>query len=746
VEETDDVLREFLAEGRELLDQVDEDLLALEAAPDSVERIASVFRALHSIKGGSGLLGLARMQEVAHAGESLLVRLRDGAARLDRPTADALLALNDALRARLDVVAATGAEDGRDDGPLLARLAERAGAAIVPEPTPTPKLGAILVAEGRAAVADVAAAAAAQRAGDGRKLGEILTRDAGVPPEAVRDALAAQETARAAETSIRTDVGLLDRLINLVGELVLARNQILQHAAKASDPSFVSASLRLNLITSELQEGIMKTRMQPVGAVFGKLPRMIRDLAATCGRSVRVETSGAETELDRTLVEAVKDPIAHIVRNAVDHGVEPPAVRAAAGKPETGVVRLRAFHEGGKVVVEISDDGAGIDAEKLRRAAVEKGLVPADRAARLTTAECLDLVFLPGFSTAEKVTNVSGRGVGMDVVRTNVERIGGAVDVRTAVGAGTTFRLRIPLTLAIIPALMVRVGAERFAIPQANLLELVRLDGGVDGPGVERAHGAPVFRLRGRLLPLLDLRGVLGAGPRPPSEDPTHHLVVLQADDRRFGLVVDAVLDTEEIVVKPLGRELKGLGVYAGATIMGDGRVALILDVPGVARRAGVGAGAVVREPKASAAEGRAAERGALLLFRARGERMALPLDRVARLEEFPAASVERAAGEELVQYRDELLPLVRLSGAAGCADGRALPVVVVRGGEAGASGAGVGLVVDAIDDIVDAELKAARVDGAPGTAGCAVVQGRATTLLDVDAAVRPATGAGERT
>ncbi len=372
------------------------------------------------------------------------------------------------------------------------------------------------------------------------------------------------------ETTIRVDVGLLDALMNLVGELVLARNQIVQLTQGERSSVLTAAAQRLNLITTELQEGVMKTRMQPIGSVWGKFPRLVRDLALACGKRVRIEMEGEETELDRSIIEAIKDPLTHLVRNAVDHGIEPPEVREAAGKPPEGRLLVRAFHEGGQVNIEITDDGAGIDAERVLARAIERGFVGPDQAVRMSEREILDLIFRPGFSTAERVTNVSGRGVGMDVVRTNVERLGGSVDVRSRLGEGTTFRVKIPLTLAIIPALIVTCAGDRYAIPQVNLLELVRLDGDQAGRGIERIHDCPVYRLRGNLLPLVYLDEELGLAA-PDRGTSGMYIVVLQADERQFGLVVDGILDTEEIVVKPLSKQLKSINAYAGATIMGDG-------------------------------------------------------------------------------------------------------------------------------------------------------------------------------
>jgi two-component system, chemotaxis family, sensor kinase CheA len=533
-----------------------------------------------------------------------------------------------------------------------------------------------------------------------------------------------------ADPRIRVDVKLLDRLMNLVGELVLARNQLLQHTGGSADTGLVSTCQRLNLITTELQEGVMKTRMQPIENVWNRFPRVVRDLAHSCGKQVRLELEGGSTELDKTIIEAIGDPLTHLVRNSIDHGIEPPAARGALGKDSTGTLCLRAYHEGGRVNIEISDDGRGIDPERVKKRALERGLITADRARTMADHEVHALLFAPGFSTAETITNISGRGVGLDVVKSNIERLGGSVDIDSQLGAGATFRIRIPLTLAIIPALVVGACGERYAIPQVNLVELVRIDADQVGRTIERIDGVPVYRLRGNLLALVELGQVLELGARDLNRDV--NMIVLAADDRQFGLLVDEIFDTEEIVVKPLGRELKGLEAYAGATIMGDGRVALILDVIGLAERAGVGS--IERKLQSSERSStKLVARGEqqVLLFRSGSSaRMAVPLGSVARLEEFQRKQVEQVGSGEVVQYRGDILPLVYLSEVFG--EPRVLrdtlQVLVHGQGERQ-----VGLVVDAIDDVIQQEIVASRRGGRPGTLGSAVIQGKVTEILDAE-------------
>jgi len=528
--------------------------------------------------------------------------------------------------------------------------------------------------------------------------------------------------------------------MDLVGELVLTRNQILQFNTEREDAALNATSQRLNLITTELQEGVMKTRMQPIGTVWNKLPRVVRDMAVSLGKQIRLDMDGAETELDRTIIEAIKDPLVHLVRNSCDHGIEPSEARVRAAKPSTGRLSLRAYHEGGQVNIEISDDGAGIDVARVKRKAVEKGLLRHDQAEKLTDREALNLIFQPGFSTAETVTNVSGRGVGMDVVKTHIEKIGGVVDVFSRLGEGATVKLKIPLTLAIIPGLVITSGGERFVIPQVSLLELIRLEGDGSEKHIEHVHGTPVYRRRGSLLPIAYLNQVLGLKSAERAEAVS--MVVLQAEDRQFGLVVDGINDTQEIVVKPLGKQLKGLTVYAGATIMGDGRVALILDVLGIGQRSGVLA--EFREQARAAAEQKTQsglEQQRLLLFRAGSfERLAVPLSLVARLEEFPQSAIEHAGGCQVVQYRNRILPLVPLrtllaSGAAG-EDETPDPVQVVVFNDGDRS---VGLVVDQILDVAEEAVAVRQKSGRSGLLGSAVVGKRVTDFLDLNYVIQAA-------
>jgi two-component system chemotaxis sensor kinase CheA len=779
----DDIVKEFLIESNENLDRLDINLVELEKSPRDQELLADIFRTIHSIKGTTGFLGFHHLESVAHAGENLLSRLRDGLLVLNPEITTGLLSMVDAIREMLRLIEGTEADGSNDYPELIAQLAllqtpsassdvkqeeakpeaesvetqqdgVPASGAPLPEAAPsqvTPianakqegytPLGELLSKQGIITEAELSAALDKQQHGDPRKLGEILIEESNAKAADVLSALSQQQQMRdqtASERSIRVDVSLLERLMDLVGELVLTRNQIIQFAATQRDGSFLAVSQKLNLVTSDMREIIMKTRMQPIQNVMGKFPRIVRDLALSCGKRVRIETTGQETELDRTILEAIKDPLTHAVRNSVDHGIERPDVRIAAGKDAEGVLSLRAYHEGGQVNIEIGDDGAGIDPARIRAKALEKGLITPQQAERMSTQEVISLIFAPGFSTAEKITNVSGRGVGMDVVRTNIERIGGTVDVQSVLGHGSTVRMKIPLTLAIIPALIVSSTKQRFAIPQVSLLELLRLEGGRSDQAVEMVHGAPVYRLRGNLLPLLFLDRELKQRQENKSLTEQLNIVVLQAENQQFGLVVDGIHDAEEIVVKPLGQHLKHITAFSGATVMGDGAVALILDVVGLAKR-----GRLLTEAKKAALQEDPSSRKTetdqvdektreLLLFRTAGSRRAaVDLSSVDRLEEFKLEQFERAGHQTVVQYRGELLPIVDLSDKLSAAQsgdtGDLMKVLVCHH-----DGLRMGVVVDQILDVANESFEVEQRFKDSQSEGSAVIHKQVTDLLDL--------------
>jgi two-component system, chemotaxis family, sensor kinase CheA len=778
-----DIVKDFLVESYENLDRLDRELVGLEKNPEDRDALASVFRTIHTIKGTCGFLGFNKLEVVAHVGENLLSRLRDRQLTLTPQITTSLLSLVDAVRQMLSQIEACGQEGERDDSVLIAtltRLLQPATAplqgGVIAAPASAPEaagqflrdvpsndaplnIGDILMQRAGVTPAALLLAAEKQKEGDPRRIGEILVEQGAARPADVVEALRIQQSSRGtavSDSTIRVEVGLLDKVMNLVGELVLARNQVLQFASQTKDASLLAASQRLNQITTELQEGIVKTRMLPIGNIWSQFPRTVRDVALGCAKEVVIEMEGKETELDKTIIEAIKDPLTHLVRNSVDHGIELPEDRVKAGKDRSGRLILRAFHEGGQVNIEISDDGAGLNADRIRKKAVERALITAEQATRMTEQEVFSLIFQPGFSTAEKVTNVSGRGVGMDVVKTNVEKIGGTVDVQSTFGRGTTVRLKIPLTLAIIPALVVTCGGDRYAIPQVSLLELVRLTGDQIRAGIEMVHGAPVHRLRGRLLPLVylsrELKLAAEASPATAA-DGAVNIVVLHADERQFGLVVEQIHDTEEIVVKPLRKQLKTLKIFAGSTIMGNGKIALILDVLGLAQHAGVvteNRSRVLTEKNTGARQAprATADKQAFLLVAGPGNsRMAVPLGTLTRLEEFPTAQVEMSGSQWVTQYRGQILPLIRLNlvlderrkrmrtlQVPPAFDSGPIQVLVLRH-----DGRLVGLVVERILDIVEDRAEIRLAATRPFILFSVVIGDRITELLDIPAVLRSA-------
>ncbi|MEM9400012.1 MAG: chemotaxis protein CheA [Verrucomicrobiota bacterium] len=794
------LVQDFVEESLEGLERFDQELLALENGASTGETLNNIFRIIHTVKGTSGCLGLTKIESLSHVGENLLVKVRDGELEAHQSMITTLLTFSDALQNMMASLSNHGNEGDTDHTGLKAELERLLSAESATEPAksvqpqePTiqekpqeqdekvseskvPEDESISTTAAKAPdnpddtkaqeqcwglyddepeAEDTSSKAQEQRWGIFDESGESDTSKAiesepqsqpsenSEPPistikKETDSEAKTQENKSVAEGSIRVDVNHLDRLMNLVGELVLSRNQIVQRVSNYEDSALQSACQRLNLIATELQEGVMKTRMQPIGNVWQKFPRVVRDVSLELSKKVRLDMVGKETDLDRTLIEAIKDPLTHIVRNAIDHGIETPAERANNGKSEEGILLLRAYHEGGQVNIEIIDDGKGIDPEKIKLKAVEKALISHEEAGRMNDRDAFALVFQPGFSTAPKVTNLSGRGVGMDVVKTNIEKIGGSVDIQSEFGQGTTIKIKIPLTLAIIPALIVTSASERFAIPQVSLLELVRLDGDDVNKAIEFIDGTPVYRLRGNLLPLVYLNKELKIDHENENDLDCVNIVVLKADGRSFGLIVDEINDTEEIVVKPLAKQLKGLQAFAGATIMGDGHVALILDVLGLAQHAHVitevGSKSAFdnQEDRSNAGD----DKHTMLLFEAGdNHRLALPLSLVDRLEEFDKEIIEHSGESEVVQYRGQILPLIRVQNYvntfsnenSSTANDDTMQVVVYS-----ENGRSVGLIVGNIKDIVEESLEVKHLTSSRGLSGSAVIQDHVTDLLDV--------------
>jgi two-component system chemotaxis sensor kinase CheA len=533
----------------------------------------------------------------------------------------------------------------------------------------------------------------------------------------------------AAESTLRVDVTLLNRMMNLVGELVLTRNQVLQ--ATSSDPNMTMLSRRLDMVTADLRESVMKARMQPVSNIFSKMPRIVRDLSQSLGRRVRLQVMGQDTELDKSLLEAIKDPLTHAVRNSLDHGIELPDVRLAAGKNPEGTLNLRAAQEGSHVIIEVSDDGAGINVDRVRQKAIERGLITADRATHLAERELLQLIFLPGFSTAAAVTNVSGRGVGMDVVRTNVEKIGGKVEIDSRSGKGTTLRMRIPLTLAIIPALIVRSVNQSFALPQGALSELVHIPPEQAATAIEWIENAPLYRLRGKLLPLVFLDRLLMPGvEHKVATERDNFIAVLDPDGRRFGLVVDGLADPEEIVVKPLSAVLKDIGLFSGATVLGNADLALILDPGAIAMKAGVAMREeAIAQNTESEIDSEAAKSLEYLLVEAAGRQAAVPLTEVLRIEQLPVSRIEYIGYRPVLNFEGQLLPVEDSGGVlAAVQDNPKAQIIVVVCREGNRH---VGIAVSHVLDVA-AGGDLFEAGTAQRTTGVTLLKNRVTGVVDL--------------
>ncbi len=805
--EDDEILQGFIEESLEHLADIENDLLAIEEAGADIddELVNKVFRAAHSIKGGAGFMGLTVIQELAHAAENVLGMIRSRQLVPNPDIINVLLLASDELQQLIENVEESNEVDISEHLSALNAIyegkeiparteaatetepeQERAGepeavaaeAAPEPEPESTPEPEAQAEPEQQEQTAQEKVKTAPEPA-------------PAPPPPAPEKKKKIKKSKPKTDTSIRVTVSLLDQLMNLAGELVLSRNQLLQTITSGDVRSAEAVGQRIDLVTSELQEAIMLTRMQPIGNVFNKFPRVVRDLSKKLGRQIDLTIVGKEVELDKTIIEAINDPLTHLIRNSVDHGIEPPDVRVKQGKDPKGLIVLKAYHAAGQVVIEISDDGKGIDGNRLAEIAIKKGLITVEQAKAMSDKERTNLILMPGFSTAEKVTDVSGRGVGMDVVKTNLDQLGGSLDIESEVGKGTTISIKLPLTLAIIPCQIVMTGGERYAIPQVNLEELLRIPAAKVKERVERVGDAEVVRLRGNLLPLIRLSDVLGiertyfdvvseetrkdkrrniadrrskssplfrdadagkvdteamdeqeqagrsGGERRQSPSSALNIVVVSTGAMKYGLIVDRLHDSEEIVIKPLGRHLQQCRGYAGATIMGDGRIALILDVSNLARMAGLTSldGSDRANELAEAAKEaitKTRDKQALLIFSsAPGEQFGVPLNQVERVEKIKQADIEDVGGRRVIQYRGGSLPLVSIDEVAAVqplADQEDLLVIVFH-----LAGKDIGLL--AIGPI-DAMEIAAEIDDItlkqPGIMGSAIINGHTTMLIDI--------------
>ena len=730
----DDLLREFLTETNESLDTVDVELVRFEQEPNNAKILDNIFRLVHTIKGTCGFLGLPRLQKLAHAAETLMGKFRDGMP----VTAEAVTLVLGTIDRTKDILGSLEKdqrEPAGDDADLigsLERMAQAAAATQRGRPAGAPvhrilndplRAGEVTLDELERAVRATPAPAKPERDQPVLRPSEPAKQIAAPVDDEERG------EGKAINQSIRVNLDTLEHLMTMVSELVLTRNQLLDIMRRQADSDFKVPLQRLSNVTAELQDGVMKTRMQPIGSAWQKLPRIVRDLCAELGKDIELEMHGADTELDRQVLERIKDPLTHMVRNSADHGLETPAERIAARKPEKGTIRLSAYHQGGHIIISVADDGRGLDTQRIREKALSNGLATEAEIEKMTEGQIHKFIFTPGFSTAAKITSVSGRGVGMDVVRNNIDQIGGTVEVTSVSGKGLNFTIKIPLTLAIVSALIVEAGGDRFAIPQLAVVELVRVRANSEHR-IEHIKDAAVLRLRNKLLPLVRLTTLLklNDGKAVPERG---FIVVTQVGAQTFGIVVDSVFHTEEIVVKPMSTMLRNIGMFSGNTILGDGSVIMIVDPNGVAQETGAAAGnnALAQDVAgAEAAGASAAVTTAMLVFRAGSPSpKAVPLALVTRLEEVDARKIELSNGRHMVQYRGQLMPLVPAGDDVRIKADGAQPLLVFS--DAGRS---MGLVVDAIVDIVEERLDIQVGSDRKGILGSAVVRGQATEILDV--------------
>lgn len=797
----DDLINEFLTETNESLNELDLDLVKLEQNPNDQDLLSKIFRVIHTIKGTCGFLSLPRLESVAHKGEDVLGLFRDGTLEVTEDYVTLIFESLDRIKYIIGEIEATGSEPEGDDDELKKKLEDvynSAGNSGIASEDELQALWDATEVEGVDAVSEKEEGEKAEEVSTPEIVQEAPSLD---EVEAKAEALAGKSKEKdAADTqsqakrpsvaaqSLRVNVDVLEDLMTMVSELVLTRNQLLQILRMQAESDFTTPLQRLNHVVSELQEGVMKTRMQPIGNAWAKLPRIIRDISLELGKKIDLEMKGQDTELDRQVLELIKDPLTHMVRNSADHGIETPEERMALGKPESGKIKLNSYHEGGHIIIEISDDGRGLSVEKIKAKVLSNGLATEEELEEMTTQQVNQFIFKAGFSTAEKVTSVSGRGVGMDVVRSNIEKIGGSIELNSEEGKGSRFLIKIPLTLAIVSALIVESMGEKFAIPQLAVKELVMVSEKGENR-IENIKGAPVFRLRDHLLPLVPLNELLGLQATAPEildvvaednvvsmpvkditdevddeaseaeatselfqdeevaeeksasieflhgqteqrqEKSQQYIVVTQVGAYNFGIIVNRVFDTEEIVVKPVARILKDIEIFSGNTILGDGSVIMILDPAGIAKSSGEIEGVETQEEDEAVAERADGRRKtSLLLFSAGSDTpKAVPLELVSRLEEVAVKDIEVTNGNMVVQYRGKLMPLVPLNGAVEIGDEGNKPVLVFSNEDKS-----MGIIVDEIIDITEEHIDVEIESTMPDILGSAIISGKATDVIDV--------------
>lgn len=753
----DDLIQEFIAETTESLSELDLDLVKLEQDPGNTDLLGRIFRLMHTIKGTCGFLGLPRLEKVAHAAENLLDLFRSGDMDVTQDRMTLLFQSIDRVRYIVAEIENTGVEPEGDDDDLIAKLeAEVSGQSVEEEGSEDP----VVFDDVTEPAVQAESAAPSPQDPPAVDVTPVSANNEQQKQNNQNSQKAKAATEKNAEF-LRVQVHVLEDLINMVSELVLTRNQLLQLVRLSNDVTVDAPLQRLNRIVSDLQEGVMKTRMQPIGNAWSKLPRIVRDLTMDLGKKITLEMSGEETELDRQVLEMIKDPLTHMVRNSCDHGIEMPEDRLAAGKPETGTIHLKAYHEGGFIIVDISDDGKGLNPQAIGDKALEKGLIDDDQRQTMSDKQLLQNIFKAGFSTAETVTNVSGRGVGMDVVRTNIEKIGGTIDMDSVYGKGTKFKIQIPLTLAIISALILEIDDCRYAMPQLNIQELVRINPG-DDQKIEMINDKPVFRLRGKILPLIDsktlfsrvdgeergdeavaasLQTDVNGAPDPSALDPNEGqfdignklIVVVAAGASHFGLVVDAIHDIEEIVIKSISSVLSDTAIFAGNTILGDGQAIMILDPAGIASRFEVSDNMQKLDDMAAGhdlQDERRDEKTAMLVFHAgRGAPKAIPLALISRLQQFHAEDISHSGDSIVVRFEQMLLPLGFVENEQiDISSGMVTTLILADD----VSHAAFGLMIDSVVDIVETEVDLTTSTARDGVIGSMTIDGKVVDVVDI--------------
>jgi two-component system chemotaxis sensor kinase CheA len=709
--EDPELIQAFIADAGEALEAVDQELIKLEREPHSPEILNSIFRGIHTIKGTAGFFELTKLQKLAHVGENILDALRSQKIAITEARSSALLEMVDAIKFMLSQVAENGTDGSKTWEELITRLEtlkEETGEVTIKSPS---------VPETAQAVQE----------------SQDIQSDTITPEVATANTKSTPVTPQPTQQALRIDVKVLDNLMNLVGELVLARNQLLQCTEESPETPIGVAVQRLHTITSELQDGVMRARLQPIGSVWKKFPRVVRDLSKQCNKSISLVMMGEETELDKTVLEAIQDPLTHLIRNSIDHGIELPSARVASGKPQEATITLRATHQGEHILIEIIDDGAGLNTERIKEKALERGLVSRERLDSMSHDEINALIFAPGFSTAQAVTSISGRGVGMDVVRSNIERVGGSVRVESARGKGCTVHIRLPLTLLIAPALTLAIHGELFALPQHHILELVQIERTERGTWpFERIAGGVLYPLRDELLPIIDLAEALDRPSLTASE--AHHLtlIVVESQGNRFGIIVGEIFDTQELVVKPLCKPLRALQLYSGATIMGDGSLALMLYMPGIAAKAALELGRKREEHCSRAAQEQIATLSYLKVRSSDNHVVGIPLTNVIRLEEIVLDELQSLPHAKTMRYHETLLPLFDLTQCHRTSDpidkrAPTVPVVICRDGSQE-----FGVIVHSILDIVETEAPVLPIGKGAFIEGAALIDNAALSVLNV--------------